>query len=140
MTPQQQLEQLAAGYRAAQFYAHMAHNLTSGPTFYQDHKAFASLYEAYEAAYDSLIERSIGLGGTPDIPEITKSACDMLCKYAEHKSPNEFFATLKNSEIEFQGFIVDTLKRQTCGTQNLLQGLADESEQRVYKIQQRLSK
>mgnify|MGYP003353200251 CR=1 FL=1 len=137
MKPLESLTRLATQYRALQFYAHMAHNLTSGPTFFQDHEFFGELYPAYESAYDGLIERVIGLGGNPDIAETNITAANVL-KIANDKNAQEFFARILASEKGIQGMIDEAIKTQTQGTQNFLQGLADDSEVRVYKIQQRL--
>lgn len=130
---------LAVQLRYMQFYAHMAHNVTCGPTFYQDHKAFGSLYEDYQDAYDAVIERFIGLGGTPFIFPITKNAVDELSKHQDDEKPEQFFKNLSECETKLRSCIDDCLtEKQSEGTKNFLQGLADESEQRTYKLNQRI--
>ena len=56
------MHDLAIILRSAQLYAHNAHNMTKGKTFFSDHKFFGQLYPVYEEAYDSIVERMIGLG------------------------------------------------------------------------------
>ena len=131
------LQPLATGYRTAQFYAHMAHNTTYGKTFYQDHEAFGDLYEAYESAYDGLVERMIGLGQEVNIPEITKDAADALAA-GKAGDCETLFRVLVAAEKEIRGLIDQLIEGQSQGTTNFLQGLADESEQRSYKLQQRV--
>lgn len=129
---------LASFYRAAQLYAHMAHNVTYGPTFYQDHAAFGDLYNTYEDAYDALIERAMGLGGKPNFKDITQKACEMFCFGSDDSECKVMFTRLCATEGEIREFIDKALEGASEGTKNFLQGLADESEQRTYKLKQRL--
>lgn len=144
-----QLLKIASVFRAAQLYAHMAHNVTYGLTFYQDHKAFGDLYATYEGAYDSLIERAIGLGADPDFKEITSDACEMFCESSSDREcaviaapapvrARVAFSTLLSTEKQIRDLIDFALKGQSEGTKNFLQGLADDSEKRSYKLKQRL--
>lgn len=89
MSDKVSLLKLAVQLRHAQFYAHMAHNLTCGPTFYQDHDAFGDLYKAYEGEYDAVIERFIGLGGSPSIYGVTKNALAMLEECQGDNKPSQ---------------------------------------------------
>jgi len=132
------LSSLASLYRLSQLYAHMAHNLTGGETFFQDHSFFGDLYGTYEDAYDGIIERMIGIGQTPDIVGITKKACEFLADHSSDKTAEVFYSKLSATEIQIRGLIDNVLKGQSQGTTNFLQGLADESEVRSFKISQRL--
>ena len=132
------MQELASLYRSAQFYAHNSHNFSSGLSSLADHKFFKEAYEAYTDAYDDLIERMIGLGIKFDILAITKSAAESVSSHGEYNNDEECFKWL----LELEKIICVIIKKEvefaTDGTQNLLQGLADESEKRQYKIQQRL--
>ena len=132
------MDSLATLYRAAQFVAHRAHHLCAGATFFQDHEFFGELYSVYEDAYDSLIERMIGLGQSPGINEITLDAARAA---ASHNATevDRMFSMILNVERSFCTEITKIQGKQTPGTQNLLQGLADESEARQYKIRQRVA-
>ena len=132
------MDSLATLYRAAQFVAHRAHHLCAGATFLQDHEFFGELYGVYEGAYDSLIERMIGLGQSPDINKITLEAARMAAMQTKSAALN-LFSALSQSERLFCSEIANIQAEQTPGTQNLLQGLADESEARQYKIRQRVA-
>lgn len=125
---------LASMYLGARFYAHMAHNLCNGPTFFADHDYLGSLYEAYDDAYDALIERMIGLGEEIDIGEITIEGADL---FAKNSGGSNYFNRLLAMEVEICAEIKSTVAGKTDGTQNLLQDLADQSEARQYKLKQR---
>lgn len=131
------MKSLAIILRASQLYAHMAHNFTTGCNFFQDHAAFGSFYEEYEKDYDDVVERMIGLTGDCDIVSITKGACDIAerVKFTETKHA---YGVLLATEKSLCEACTAENKKATLGTQNLLQGIADRSEVRQYKIQQRL--
>lgn len=131
------MKRLAELYRAAQFYAHMAHNLASGPTFFSDHEFLGELYETYEKAYDDVVERMIGLGDNPNIPAITIAAA-MEGKDHREQTTDQCFSYLSLMEREICDEISKIVADTSDGTQNLLQGLADESEKRQFLIGQRL--
>lgn len=128
---------LASIYRAAQFYAHYAHNTVTGPAFFADHKFLGKLYAAYEEAYDSIIEREIGLGEELSIPEITKNACSLFDSVAKDADATTFFKRLLATEKQICAQIAKDMQGASDGTQNLLQGLADDSEKRQYLLKQR---
>ena len=132
------MKDLAIYYRCAQFYSHAAHNLASGDEFFQDHEYLGELYGAYETAYDDIIERMIGLGKSPDPMAITLIGAETAKGYGIPKDDKEWFTKL----VEIEGEICDIIKvlvpKATDGTQNLLQGLADESEKRQFLIGQRI--
>ena len=124
--------------RAAQFYAHNAHNLACGATFYQDHAALGDLYSAYEDAYDSVIERMIGSGNIPDLNAIQSAAAAYIATLPAITDGAMAFAVLLNIEAGIQSLCLSETPQASLGTQNLLAQLADDSEMRSYKIGQRL--
>lgn len=128
------MQDLAILLRAAQFFANNAHNLASGETFFEDHEYFGELYGAYESAYDGVIERIIGLGDTPNLVEITVKATDKLKAMGEEDA----FAVLMKAERDICAACDAASEGETSGTINFLQGLADASEQRQYKLRQRI--
>jgi len=132
------MNDLAILFRTAQLYAHNAHNLASGETFFQDHKFLGKLYPVYEEAYDSIVERIIGLGESIDLPAITKKAAAAVSEVHDEEESYECFTSLLELEQAICLLIENTIQDCTCGTQNLLQGLADESEMRQYKLGQRI--
>lgn len=131
------MKTLAIVLRAAQLYGHMAHNLTTGCSFFQDHEAFAEFYGDYQKDYDDVVERMIGLKGDCDILGITKSACDLVEK-TKFKDTMGAYAVLLATEKSICEICVAENGKATFGTQNLLQGIADRSEMRQYKISRRL--
>ena len=131
------MKNLAIILGASQLYAHMAHNLTTGCSFFSDHEAFGSFYAEYEKDYDDVVERMIGLTGTCDIPAITKSACEIVEK-TKFKDTMHAYSVLLATEKSICDVCTAENKKATLGTQNLLQGIADKSEMRQYKIQRRI--
>lgn len=133
------MQKIAIILRTAQLLAHNAHNLASGPTFFADHDFFGDLYAEYEGDYDSLVERYIGLdlAGSGELQEITRMAGIGAGSY-NIMSTESAIRALVGLEDDLVVEIVKQAGLATIGTQNLLQGLADKSEARVYKFNQRI--
>lgn len=132
------MKELAQHLRFAQFYAHNAHNLISGDEFFQDHEFLGDLYGTYESAYDDVVERMIGLGGEPDLGEITCAAAHDAKMAGWNPDPKVCFASIFGIEQHLCDLIDRLIEGASNGTQNFLQGLADESEKRQYKLGQRI--
>jgi DNA-binding ferritin-like protein len=131
------MKQIAITLRGLQLFAHNAHNLAKGKTFLEDHEFLGELYGAYESAYDDVVERMIGLGGDQDLNAITTEACDMATS-AKFSDNDQAFNVLLVTEKELCDEIKKEMGKQSTGTQNLLQGIADNSEMRQYKLKRRL--
>lgn len=135
------LQQLATLFLAARLYAHRAHNLASGPTFFADHDYLGTLYEAYDDAYDALVERTLGIGEDPQIITVTRNATASFERLSRSETKTDaFFVRLLQLEAGFRAEIADLMGATpppSDGIQNLLQGMADESEARTYKLKQR---
>lgn len=128
------MKDLATLFRSLQLYAHIEHNETQGQTFFSDHEFLGELYGTYEAAYDSLIERMIGLNLKPDLFSIQSEACALL----QTMKGKDCFKTLLDGERKVQTEIEALISAGASqGTINLLADLADQSEARAYKLQQR---
>jgi DNA-binding ferritin-like protein len=124
--------------RTLQLYAHNAHNMASGPQFFADHEFLGELYPAYEAAYDAVVERIIGLGEESiDLGKINEDACAAACR--EDAADTAWaFRTILNQEVGLCSALAAANTNASLGTQNLLQGLADDSEKRQYQLRRRL--
>lgn len=134
------MDSLITQLRALQFLAHRAHNVIKGPTFFEDHEFLGKLYPAYEEAYDSAVERVIGLGTEKlSLAKINIAASKMSDILPDETKPEPFFRAILKGEKDLCGMIDEAVKEASQGTQNLLQGFADESEARQYKLKQRLS-
>ena len=133
------MEKLASLLRYMQFYGHIAHNLTSGETFFQDHAFFADLYNAYEAHYDDVVERSIGLGMSIDLFKAHNSACQLLSKN-QFTDACSAIDKLQEAERVLCSTINTELEDKTEGTKQLLGEIMNQSEMRQYKMQQRVKK
>lgn len=129
---------LASIYRAAQLYAHFAHNTVKGPNFFADHEFLGELYSVYETAYDAIIEREIGLGKEVSISDITKNAYHLFASVAKDADTQTFFKRLLATEKQICIQIAKDMSGKSDGTQNLLQGLADDAEKRQYQLKQRI--
>ena len=138
------MTQLASLLRFLQLFAHAAHHLAHGCSFFEDHKFLGKLYGEYEEAFDSLVERLIGLGeleGVKDRLAIDSKAASILSKTESETlaDPEDWFELLLEMEQELCGKIDKLAEGKISqGTLNLLAGLADASEQRQYKIGQRI--
>ena len=134
------LTKLITLFRQAYLLAHHAHHSASGPTFFADHEFLGTLYSTYEAAYDSLVERSIGLGSPVNEILVNKEAVAAYADCArECKTTDQWLTELKTLESAIRKAVKSLMPDATDGAQNLLQGLADDSEARTYKLTQRLA-
>jgi DNA-binding ferritin-like protein len=132
--------ELAVKLRYMQFYAHNAHNACQGATFYSDHEELGSLYGTYEGFYDGVIERMLGLGQTVDLIKVQIEAVKMLEGAATPTTFTGAFSTILSCEEELSKLIEEANADASLGTQNFLQGIADTSEVRQYKLKKYLSK
>lgn len=104
--------------------------------FFADHEYLGELYEAYESAYDAVIERSIGLGIAVDLSAIGIDAAQRAARWRGNKTALAF-----DYLLDVERGIVSEARRlspfSTFGTVNLLSQLADDSEARQYKLLRR---
>jgi DNA-binding ferritin-like protein len=113
--------------------------MVKGPTFFEDHEFLGELYPAYEAAYDSLVERVIGLGSEKlSITKINRVAADMSAVAPDETKAETFFRIILKGEKDLCGLIDKAMAKASNGTQDLLQGLCNASEARQYQLKQRL--
>jgi len=134
------LSQLASQYASAKLIAHAYHHQTKGEPFFADHAFFGELYEAYDTAFDNLVERVIGLGEANSSASIIAKACeDFQTCVDDGYFEGNLFACILDIEMAFQHTISDLNPDATLGTQNLLAQLADDSETRCYKLSQRVA-
>lgn len=133
------MHDLAILFRAAQFVAHERHQLISGPSFVADHEFLGELYAAYEAAYDATVERMIGLQQPVDPASITLDGATLASQFSSNHDVNVWPSSLQTVELRLRRQIDAALKDKgvSAGTANFLQGLADESEARSYKLLRR---
>jgi len=128
--------ELAILFRALNLYAHFAHNMTKGLTFFQDHAFFGELYETADDFYDQLIERIIGTSNeTISLSEIDSKANALISK-----GNDNYYGTIK-AVLEKSLSDIEKLCRYgkfSVGTLNLLQGQADQIEVILYKIKQKM--
>lgn len=131
------MKKLATYLRCMQLYTHNAHNMCKGDTFYADHETLGELYPVYEAAYDAVVERMIGLGKEIDLAEVQKDAASSASEKGVPTSFSSAFSTILSCEKELCKVIEEANEGASLGTQNFVQGLADQSEMRQYQLQQR---
>jgi len=132
------MENLATGFRFLQFYAHAAHNLLGGETFFQDHSFLGDLYTTYETAFDDLVERMIGTEDFKDVFKLNKEAVNLLGHYEMPSNYADCFEILLEGEKMTCEEIEKLVKGKSQGTIQLLGDFANASEVRQYKIKQRL--
>jgi DNA-binding ferritin-like protein len=133
------MQDIAITLKCLRDCTHIAHNLAQGPSFFADHLALGEFYAAHDAAYDSVVERLIAMWPGCDLFVIATEADAML--QAQPHTVGEMWGGILSLEKELCNNIEITLGKMggfSMGTVNLLAGIADASEVRQYKIQQRL--
>jgi len=123
--------------RTMQLLAQRGHHLVQGPTFFSDHEKLQSFYEEYGDGFDSVAENMIGNGAVPDFGMVNQDAAKGSAAPSGRK-PEQFFRTLLTMEEALQGAIKEEMAKATVGGQNLLQGLAMDSDRRKYLMKGRL--
>lgn len=131
------LQKLAADLRFLQLYTHNAHNLIKGETFFVDHEELGGLYPVYEAAYDAVVERAIGIGEAIDLLKVQEVAVVTLKQADKPESFKECFKALLSYEKYLCKILQEMVSGYSEGTKQFLGGLADQSEMRQYKFKQR---
>ena len=139
------MQNLLVHTRAMNLITHHFHNICGRVGFFGDHAFFNEVYEALDAAYDSVAERLIGLHDSTAVPLIqVLEASNMKLKQLpqDYKDNAQMFQVLLQLENEMKGIIEEYIKsgQYSQGTVNMLAQLADDSEMRIYKIKRRLVK
>lgn len=134
------MEQLAALLRTLQLYAHNCHNLAHGPQFFADHAFLGEVYSQAEDDYDSVIERLIGMGKSPDLCGLLKSAYDAIEGLPKMGSNEEMFKAILRVKITIIKHVDQLAKAKVLpsGTEQLVTEISNKNEIDVYKIKQRL--
>jgi DNA-binding ferritin-like protein len=132
------LSKLAADFRFMQFYAHNAHNLIKGSTFFQDHGFLGELYPKYTEIYDGIVERIIGADENIDLIKINQIAFETMKQAGITDDPKKIFINLLNFEEYVCNQIEELVQGYSEGTRQMLGTIADESEVRQYKLKQRI--
>lgn len=137
---------LLAVLQAASLIHKTHHWQTGGGHFYADHLLFDRLYTESQAFIDQVAERAVGIdqANVVDVSAQTK-VIDMLVNHLCDGStdPENMVAVSLNTEslvLQSIGLAIQKLKGQgtlSNGTDNLLQGAADQHETFVYLLKQR---
>ena len=127
--------------RVLQLYYHYCHNLVTGPTFLQDHEMFGGFYASVENDYDALVEYLIATLGNKAIE--TKAVNQLLMKQltaiqVESMSAEDMFSKGLELEDELYSAIRILDAKGSIGVKNLIGDIAQKSDVRQYKVQQRL--
>lgn len=135
------MNELAIQLRFKQLLAHNMHNLCSRVAFFSDHAMFGDIYSKAEADYDGIIERMIGLGQPCDLVSYQAQAAQKLQSIPQAKDNTEMFVQILSLNKQLiQALEVLCKSPVSCGTQNMLAGLADTLEMENYKLGQRTKK
>lgn len=143
------LADLASAAQAVDSWFHAAHLAASGTGFAGDHAIlYADVYAKAGDAFDSLMERAIGIGRSSDVADPV-TTLDDAAKFvrAMPRVAGQAPEVLASSAVSVcSGFIAevraatDSLRASdalTQGTDNLLAQIADDFEGFLYKLQQR---
>lgn len=131
----------AIAARTLQLYYHYCHNLVTGPSFTQDHAEFAAYYAQAALDYDVIIEYMIANLGNKALD--TQAVNEVLFKRlstikVEVMSAEEMFEIALELESEYQQALENLEDKGSIGLKNALGAIAEFSDVRKYKIQQRL--
>lgn len=127
--------------RTLQLYYHYCHNLSTGSTFMQDHEEFKTNYTQAEADYDVVVEYMIANLGNEsfDTKTINQVLAGVLSSYQiESMTADKMFEIALKLEKDYQQVVANLEKNASLGLKNALGDVAQASDVRIYKIQQRL--
>lgn len=130
------MDKLATILGAAKLVAHRLHNTVRGSDFFADHAFLGETYDAYDDTYDAVVERAIGTGEPIDLAQVNTNAAAMAA--ATTADPDLWYVALLGLEVQIRTEIDVLGPRVSTGTANLLAQLADDSEVRTYKLNQRV--
>ena len=135
------MKQLAILLRSAQLAAQNAHNGMKGETFAPDHALAGDAYGQLTEAYDSVVERGIGLGvlDETDLEEIQEEAVSAMSKLPADNDGK--LRAIAANDRDICERIEELCKsgKLTEGTRDLLAGIANACEHRMgYLISRRL--
>lgn len=129
--------------RAIQLFYHYCHNLVHSESFHEDHAFFGAAYKAFDTYYDQLVEYFVALYTHKKFKtaEISEAVCKLLenVKIEEMCCCDMYEAAIK-IEQDFQTCLVKVNSKGSLGLQNTVQGMATESDVRLYKMKQRIYK
>jgi DNA-binding ferritin-like protein len=97
--------------RVMNLYYHHLHNVASGVAFEGDHEMMLEFYEAMDDAYDSLIERHMGLGGSMskvDFLKIIDNAEEVLEQMPESEDYQAHLAHAQSLESDFRKLLEES--------------------------------
>lgn len=135
------LTDLACKLRASALFTQTGHWNVQGMTFPSDHALLDKIYTTLNEAVDSMAERAMGMGESIDgLSPYTQAQFLAATPECDFTDDNAVFAAILDMLVEL---LVDLSTEnfnsvRTIGTQNLLAQVADDIEQLVYLIQQRL--
>ena len=127
--------------RLMQLYYHNCHHLTKGCSFFSDHEFFNTAYTALDSNYDRLSERYIAEYGVKAFETgtiITKIQEDLIEYKIETFDCKLMFDNALKLEKKYQQELQTLDKTASLGLKNLIGDLAEQSDVRIYKIQQRI--
>lgn len=132
--------------RAMQIYAHAAHHLVARAPFHSDHEFFGEVYPEYEADFDGVSERIIGLHGE-EYMNLNEQLAAVSSKLqglptTGVKENATFYQALLQLEQELCSMGNQICKHPEAseGLKQLVGGICDKSEVRQYKMKQRIKK
>lgn len=134
------MNEISTHLRLMYLFLHNMHNLVSRISFFADHEYLSDAYEEILDSYDGVIERMIGKNMNPDLVMIQVAAVEKLKALPKATKDNtEAFNIILSLEKELcmliEKYAVEQKPSQGC--LNLIAGIADQSEVRQYKLQQR---
>lgn len=129
--------------RGMYLYAHSAHHLSKGISFFADHGFFGDVYNDIEGDYDDVAERIIGLYGEEHLKlqEVISGAMNKIIDAPSvgTKDNRVFFEYQYKLDERLKDLIKQIIDAGvTPGVEQLIGEIANKAEMRCYKVRQRL--
>lgn len=124
---------------------HQYHNVVARIAFGSDHELFEDWYKELSKHYDSVAERLVGLTDSSQLNlHAIMDGVNSKCKNypIDAKENATLFQAALQCEKELQSMLDQLIKNGGIseGTRDLLAGIANDSEVRIYKQKQRIKK
>lgn len=135
------LSDLAKCLRGLQLFYHAVHLNTRGASFHADHAFFGGAYQEAESGFDSVYERLLGVyESAPKVSEVIAGAAKIAQKADGCGSTEDMYKVACQLECVIQAGCkkIDAASDASPGVKQLVGDICEASEQRCYKIKQRM--
>lgn len=150
-SPFGELSALIALLNAEAGIARAHHWQSRGAAFYSDHEMYGVIYDKINAQVDGLAERAVGLSSEVSVQPVYQAEAAQLLISKMYNGSRDIFSPeqMATASLTAARTVLDAIAlcikgmttrgSLTIGLENLLQTYADEQEQFIYFLRQRLT-